>query len=250
MAERDARVGTDPVLARAWESRRGSPGSAKRAPGPRSQSRDRRCCSGRSAGQSAHGHPDPSDTGRGVAPISAPFPAPDNDTVRRTLPASPPSNAATAFVPPFRSTRSNTDQRIGAVRRLPLSGASSLPRGGSRGGAMKPTFRWMAAAYPKFSSASSVEPEDRAATPLDREDWWRRPLAVAALLAGVAYLCWRWGWTLRWDTVWLGIPAGPGRDLGACRRRLVRLLCLAVDAPHGRARARWRKRRRSHPDLQ
>jgi cellulose synthase (UDP-forming) len=65
---------------------------------------------------------------------------------------------------------------------------------------------WMAAAYPTFSSASSVEPEDRAAPPLDREDWWRRPLAVAALVAGVAYLCWRWGWTLRWHTAWLGLP--------------------------------------------
>jgi len=36
----------------------------------------------------------------------------------------------------------------------------------------------------------------------------RRGQAVAtlALLAGTAYLAWRWGWTLRWHTAWLGLP--------------------------------------------
>jgi cellulose synthase/poly-beta-1,6-N-acetylglucosamine synthase-like glycosyltransferase len=39
--------------------------------------------------------------------------------------------------------------------------------------------------------------------PADRR---RQALAVLALLSGVAYLCWRWGSTLRWETAWLGIP--------------------------------------------
>lgn len=34
----------------------------------------------------------------------------------------------------------------------------------------------------------------------------RQALAALALLAGAAYLAWRWGWTLRWDTAWLGVP--------------------------------------------
>ena len=31
-------------------------------------------------------------------------------------------------------------------------------------------------------------------------------LASTALLVGVAYLAWRWGWTLQWHTAWLGLP--------------------------------------------
>jgi cellulose synthase (UDP-forming) len=31
-------------------------------------------------------------------------------------------------------------------------------------------------------------------------------IATLALLAGAAYLAWRWGWTLRWSTAWLGLP--------------------------------------------
>ncbi|HZQ65968.1 MAG TPA: glycosyltransferase [Gaiellaceae bacterium] len=31
-------------------------------------------------------------------------------------------------------------------------------------------------------------------------------VAAAALLAGAAYLGWRWGWTLQWHTLWLGLP--------------------------------------------
>jgi len=34
----------------------------------------------------------------------------------------------------------------------------------------------------------------------------RQALALLALLAGTVYLGWRWGWTLRWDTAWLGVP--------------------------------------------
>jgi cellulose synthase (UDP-forming) len=34
----------------------------------------------------------------------------------------------------------------------------------------------------------------------------RQALALLALLAGAVYLAWRWGWTLRWDTAWLGVP--------------------------------------------
>ena len=36
----------------------------------------------------------------------------------------------------------------------------------------------------------------------------RRGQAVAllALLAGAVYLGWRWGWTLRWSSAWLGLP--------------------------------------------
>ncbi len=64
----------------------------------------------------------------------------------------------------------------------------------------------MAVAYSKVSPASGAEPEVSATTPSDREEWWRRVLAVTALVAGAAYLCWRWGWTLRWGTVWLGLP--------------------------------------------
>ena len=29
---------------------------------------------------------------------------------------------------------------------------------------------------------------------------------MLALLAGAGYLGWRWGWTLRWNTAWLGLP--------------------------------------------
>ena len=64
----------------------------------------------------------------------------------------------------------------------------------------------MAVAYSKVPPASGAEPEVSATTPSDREEWWRRVLAVTALVAGAAYLCWRWGWTLRWGTVWLGLP--------------------------------------------
>jgi cellulose synthase (UDP-forming) len=35
---------------------------------------------------------------------------------------------------------------------------------------------------------------------------WRQGLALVALFAGVTYLGWRWGWTLRWETAWLGLP--------------------------------------------
>jgi cellulose synthase (UDP-forming) len=31
-------------------------------------------------------------------------------------------------------------------------------------------------------------------------------LASTALLVGLAYLTWRWGWTLQWHTAWLGLP--------------------------------------------
>jgi len=34
----------------------------------------------------------------------------------------------------------------------------------------------------------------------------RQGLALVALFAGATYLGWRWGWTLRWDTAWLGLP--------------------------------------------
>jgi cellulose synthase (UDP-forming) len=34
----------------------------------------------------------------------------------------------------------------------------------------------------------------------------RRSTALLALAVGAAYLSWRWGWTLRWDTAWLGVP--------------------------------------------
>jgi cellulose synthase (UDP-forming) len=37
-------------------------------------------------------------------------------------------------------------------------------------------------------------------------DRWRQGLALIALFAGVTYLGWRWGWTLRWETAWLGLP--------------------------------------------
>jgi cellulose synthase (UDP-forming) len=35
---------------------------------------------------------------------------------------------------------------------------------------------------------------------------WRQGLALLALLAGAVYLGWRWGWTLRWETIWIGGP--------------------------------------------
>jgi cellulose synthase (UDP-forming) len=35
---------------------------------------------------------------------------------------------------------------------------------------------------------------------------WRQGLALLALVAGVTYLGWRWGWTLRWETAWVGLP--------------------------------------------
>ena len=41
---------------------------------------------------------------------------------------------------------------------------------------------------------------------LERDGRWRQLLAATALLAGVLYLAWRWGFTLRWDTLWLGLP--------------------------------------------
>jgi cellulose synthase (UDP-forming) len=34
----------------------------------------------------------------------------------------------------------------------------------------------------------------------------RQSIALVALLAGAVYLGWRWGWTLRWETAWLGLP--------------------------------------------
>jgi cellulose synthase (UDP-forming) len=43
-------------------------------------------------------------------------------------------------------------------------------------------------------------------SPLLPAQRWRQGLALLALLAGSAYLGWRWGWTLRWDTIWLGGP--------------------------------------------
>jgi cellulose synthase/poly-beta-1,6-N-acetylglucosamine synthase-like glycosyltransferase len=35
---------------------------------------------------------------------------------------------------------------------------------------------------------------------------WHQALALLALLAGAVYLGWRWGWTLRFGTLWLGLP--------------------------------------------
>jgi cellulose synthase (UDP-forming) len=51
---------------------------------------------------------------------------------------------------------------------------------------------------------SSAEP----AQTYEKLDATRRARAIAllALLAGVLYLGWRWGWTLRWETAWLGLP--------------------------------------------
>ena len=41
---------------------------------------------------------------------------------------------------------------------------------------------------------------------LEPRPWVRQALAVAALCAGAAYLVWRWGFTLTFGTLWLGLP--------------------------------------------
>jgi cellulose synthase (UDP-forming) len=42
--------------------------------------------------------------------------------------------------------------------------------------------------------------------PLLSSERTRQSVAAVALLAGATYLAWRWGWTLRWETAWLGLP--------------------------------------------
>ena len=41
---------------------------------------------------------------------------------------------------------------------------------------------------------------------LEPRPWRAQCLALAALVAGAAYLVWRWGFTLALDTLWLGLP--------------------------------------------
>lgn len=49
--------------------------------------------------------------------------------------------------------------------------------------------------------------EARVARPeLAPPERFRQAVALVALAAGAAYLSWRWGWTVRWHTAWLGLP--------------------------------------------
>jgi cellulose synthase (UDP-forming) len=46
----------------------------------------------------------------------------------------------------------------------------------------------------------------RDATPPLSVDRRAQLVASIALLAGAGYLAWRWGWTLQWHAIWLGLP--------------------------------------------
>jgi cellulose synthase (UDP-forming) len=61
----------------------------------------------------------------------------------------------------------------------------------------------------QVSVETAAKPEARirrAGTAVACGERRRRAIALVALAVGAAYLTWRWGWTLRWDSAWLGIP--------------------------------------------
>jgi cellulose synthase (UDP-forming) len=68
----------------------------------------------------------------------------------------------------------------------------------------------------RVAHAAEVAPEERAepAPPLAPAARWRQALAAAALAAGLAYLVWRWGFTLALGSLWLSVPLAVAESYG------------------------------------
>jgi cellulose synthase (UDP-forming) len=59
---------------------------------------------------------------------------------------------------------------------------------------------------PLVTTDAPTPPSGSARPPLAPATWWGRPVVLLGLAAGVAYLVWRWGWTLDGASPWIALP--------------------------------------------